>query len=86
MWGSQTGTGRGEYVHKHSDQLVCACSEDGAGDLIWAGCFASIHMLESVILVGHRDRELTIIFSSGGPRRRISIVYLEASIKSVQLV
>ena len=36
MWEQQTGIRIGEYVRKHTSQLVGACSEDAAGDAVWA--------------------------------------------------
>ena len=34
-----------EYVRKHSSQLVCACSEDAARDVVWA-CLARVNTLK----------------------------------------
>ena len=37
------GKGLIEYVRKHTSQLVCACSEDAARDVIWAGSLAKVN-------------------------------------------
>ena len=42
MWEQQTGIGI-EYVHKHTSQLACACSEDAARDVVWAGSLARVN-------------------------------------------
>ena len=32
-----------EYVRKYTNQLVCTCSEDAAGDAVWAGSLARVN-------------------------------------------
>jgi hypothetical protein len=52
---------------KHSSQLVCACSEDAARDVIWAGSLARVNTLKCLTHVCHREGEATGLDSR--PRR-----------------
>ena len=63
MWAQQTGIGI-DYVHKHTSQLVCACSEDAARDAVWAGSLARVNTFKCFTHVGHGEGELTD-FGSG---------------------
>ena len=67
VWDSSLGYGEIEYVRKHSIQLVCACSEDAAMILDWAGSLVRVNMLKCLTRTGHGEGEPTVFGS--GPRR-----------------
>ena len=48
MWEQQTGI-RIDYVCKHTSLLVCVCSEDAAGDAVWACSLARVNTLNVLL-------------------------------------
>jgi hypothetical protein len=46
-----------EYIRKHSNQLVCASSEDAARGAVWAGSHARVNTLKRLTHIGHAEGE-----------------------------
>ena len=67
-----------EYFCKYSSQLVSACSEDAARDVVWAGSLARVNTLKCLAQVGHGEREPTVLGS--GPRRWQCVILKEGEV------
>jgi hypothetical protein len=70
-----------EYVHKHSNSLVCTCSDEAVRDSVWAGSLVRVNTFKCLTHVGYGERELTVLM----PRRR-HCLFLEADEEGVLLV
>ena len=52
-----------DYVRKHTSQLVCACSENAARDVVLRGSLARVNTLKWLTQIGLREREPTVLVS-----------------------
>ena len=60
------GTADWDREHKHTSQLVCACSEDVARDGVWASSLARVNGFKCFTQVGHGKGEGEVQFLLAG--------------------
>ena len=50
-----------EYVRKHTGQLVCACSEDAAGDAVWPAALRGLTRLNVLLTLAAVKESMQVL-------------------------